>query len=381
MEQDIIYLDNAATTWPKPRCVPDAMTRFVVEAGGSPNRAGHRMSVTAGRIVRDVRAKLARLLNVDDPKRIILAFNCTDALNIAIKGTLRSGDHVICTNMDHNSISRPLQAMADSRFIKMTRLPLSAPGYVDPEAVRAAITPDTKLIATVHASNVTGVIQPVNALGRIAREHDVLFLLDAAQTIGLLDIDVKAVNCDLLAFPGHKSLYGPTGTGGLYVGERARLRPFREGGTGADSVTPTQPTELPTWLEAGTPNAVGLAGLNAALDELNPQQTLAHERAILERLADALAEDRRIRMIGDWSPARCVGVLSLLIDGVSPPEVAAILDESFAIAVRSGLHCAPYLHRSLGTFPDGTVRLSPGPTTMPEQIDRTASALRKIARA
>lgn len=379
MTRDIIYLDNAATTWPKPKCVAEAMARFVEQEGGSPNRAGHRMSVTAGRIMEEVRIRLARLINADDPSRIIHAFSCTDALNIALKGAIRAADHVICTVLDHNSISRPLQAMANAGFITLTRLPMSGSGCVDPDAVRAAITPATRLVATVQASNVTGVIQPAKVLGGIAREHDVLFLLDAAQTVGVFPIDVKAMNIDLLAFPGHKSLHGPTGTGGLYVGERAELRPFREGGTGLDSITPTQPEEFPTWLEAGTPNSVGLAGLDAALDELDPPATLAHERAMLGHLAAAVADDRTIRVVGDWSPVRCVGVMSLTVDGMSSADVATALDESYGIAVRPGLHCAPYIHQALGTSPEGTIRVSPGWSTVPVEIERFASALRTIA--
>jgi len=379
MRREVIYLDNAATSWPKPKRVTDAMTRFLVEEAGSPDRAGHRMSLAAGRIVQGVRVKLARLFNVDDPRRLIHCFNCTDALNIALKGSLREGDHVICTDMDHNSISRPLQAMANANVVKLTRLPVTGQGIVDPDAIRRAITPTTKLIVTVHASNVTGAIQPAGEIGNIARQHDVLLLLDAAQSVGVLDVDVVAMNIDLLAFPGHKSLLGPTGTGGLYVGRRAALRPFREGGSGADSITPTQPTEFPTWLEAGTPNTAGLVGLDAALDGLDPSQALIHERRLLERLAEAVSDDQRIRIVGDWSPSRCAPVMSFLIGGLSTVDAAAILDESFRIAVRPGLHCAPYIHRALGTFPDGTIRVSPGWSTTAEEIEQLATALREMA--
>lgn len=379
MTNDVIYLDNAATSWPKPQRVIDAMSRFQVEQGGSPSRAGHRLSVAAERIVDDVRCKLARLFNVAEPNRIIHCFNGTDALNMALKGSLREGDHVISTEADHNSISRPLQAMVDAGMVRLTRLPVTGQGYVDPEALENAMTPATKLIAAVHASNVTGVIQPVVELGRIAREHEAWFLLDAAQSVGVVEIDVEAMNVDLLAFPAHKSLLGPAGTGGLYVGPRVRLRPFREGGTGADSITPTQPTDFPRWLEAGTPNTVGLAGLSAALDGLDPKKALLHERDLITRLVEAIAEDDRTRVVGNWSPSRCVAVVSLLVRDVSPMDAAAILDGSFGVAVRPGLHCAPYIHRRLGTFPDGTIRVSPGWSTTPEHVDRLAAALKEIA--
>ena len=339
------------------------------------------MAIAAERVVSDTRVKLARLVNAGDPNRTIHCFNCTDALNMAIKGTLRQGDHVISTQLDHNSISRPLQAMVDAGVVAWTRLPVTGRGFVEPDAVREAITPTTKLIILVHASNVTGVIQPVEEIGRLACECDLLLLLDAAQTIGVVDIDIRAMNVDLLAFPGHKSLLGPAGTGGLVVGPRAALQPWREGGTGGDSVAPTQPAEFPTWLEAGTYNTVGLAGLCAAIDGLTPTDTLAGERGLLKRLADAVADDHRIRIVGNWSPTRCVSVMSLMIQGVSPTDAAAILDESFAIAVRPGLHCAPHVHRAIGTFPDGTVRISPGWRTTDDEIDRLVSALRELAAA
>jgi cysteine desulfurase/selenocysteine lyase len=375
----MIYLDNAATSWPKPRRVLDEMTRFLAEEGGSPSRAGHQFAAAAERIVQDVRIKLARMFKVENPDRIVHCFNCTDALNMAIKGCLKEGDHVVTTALEHNSISRPLQAMVDTGLITVTRLPLTSQGFVEPDAVRAAITPKTRLVATLHASNVTGIIQPVEAIGRVTRECDCLFLVDAAQSAGVLEIDVQAMNIDLLAFPGHKALLGPTGTGALCVGPRAQLTPWREGGTGADSVHPTQPQQLPTWLEAGTQNTVGLAGLNVALDGLQPEQTLAHERRLIERLLGAILDDPRIRAVGDPTPARCLGVISFTVAGKSPFEVAACLDNSFSIAVRPGLHCAPYLHRELGTFPEGTVRASLGPTTTESEIDTFAVALGEIA--
>ncbi|MEK7730287.1 MAG: aminotransferase class V-fold PLP-dependent enzyme, partial [Planctomycetota bacterium] len=262
MPRPTVYLDNASTSWPKPRRVIDEMMRFMAEDGGSPGRGGHRQAVAAERIVRDVRVKLARLIHADDPKRIIHCLNGTDALNIALKGSLREGDHVVCNQLDHNSVSRPLEALAARKFISLTRVPVSGDGCIDPDVVRKAITSATRLVTSVHASNVTGIIQPVAEIGRIAREHDLLFLVDAAQTAGVVDIDVEAMYIDLLAFPCHKSLLGTSGTGALYVGKRADVRPWREGGTGADSIYPTQPEEFPTRLEAGSPNTAGLAGLN-----------------------------------------------------------------------------------------------------------------------
>ncbi len=374
-----IYLDNASTSWPKPPRVIEEMARFLAEDAGSPGRAGHRLALTAERVVREVRVKLARLIHADDPSRIIHCLNGTDALNIALKGVLRPGDHVICSQLDHNSVSRPLQAMSDAGAITVTRLPVRDDGVIDPDDVKRAIQPSTRLIVAIHASNVTGVIQPIADIGRIVREHDLLFLVDAAQAIGVVDIDVRAMNIDLLTFPCHKALLGPSGTGALYVSPRAAMRPWREGGTGADSIFPTQPQEFPTYLEAGTPNTAGLAGLSAALDELDPRKALAHERELLDRLAHAIEGHERIKIIGNRDNRARVGVISLALVDISPVDVAAVLDESFGIAVRSGLHCAPYAHRALGTFPDGTIRISPGWSTSGEDIDALVNALRQLA--
>src|SRR5262245_34207206 len=237
--REITYLDNGATSWPKPRCVQEEMVRFLNEDAANPGRAGHRMAIAAEQKLDDVRAKLTKLFDGDDPHRMILTLNCTDALNIAINGVLREGDHAITTTLEHNSVSRPLQMMADEKFITLTRLPMAEGGFVDPDAIRKAITPQTRLIAVTHCSNVLSTIQPAEEIGRIAREKDVLFLLDAAQSIGIVPISVRRMNVDLLAFPGHKSLMGPTGTGGLYVGPRADPAPLRIGGTGGDSASPT----------------------------------------------------------------------------------------------------------------------------------------------
>ena len=378
----MIYLDNGATSWPKPPCVQAEMVRFLAEDAANPGRAGHRMAIAAEKKLDDVRGKLTKLFDGDDPQRMILTLNCTDALNIAIRGVLREGDHAITTTLEHNSVSRPLQTMADEGFITLTRLPMTDGGFVDPDAIRRAITPKTRLIAITHCSNVLSTIQPAQEIGRIARERDVLFLLDAAQSAGLVPISIRSMNVDLLAFPGHKSLMGPTGTGGLYVGPRADPRPLRIGGTGGDSASPTQPHLYPYWLEGGTPNTVGIAGLGAGVDWVNengPAATLAHERALIARLVDALDGDPRFTILGarDWS--RRGGALAITVEGLAPSEVGAILDESFNIAIRPGLHCAPYIHRELGTFPDGAVRISPGPFNTPADVDRLADALREMA--
>ena len=374
----MIYLDNAATTWPKPPAVTTAMTQYLSEIGANPGRAAHRGALQARRLFEGARSRLAELFGIDDPKRIAFCLNCTEALNMAIKGTVSEGDHVITTDLEHNSVRRPLQALAETGAIELTCVPASSDGYVDPDVVAAAFRSNTKLVACTHASNVLGTIQPVEQIGRAAREHQALFLLDAAQTAGTLPVLVDELHVDLLAFPGHKSLLGPPGTGGLYVRPGVQVRPWREGGTGADSVSPTQPTEFPTWLEAGTPNTIGIIGLGAALEQLQPEATLAHERELLTYLNAAVADIRGVRVVGDPSPDRRVGTICFVLDSLSAEEAAALLDESFEIAVRGGLHCAPYTHRAVGTFPQGTLRVSPGPFSTTEDVDALIEALRKI---
>lgn len=379
--RNTVYLDNGATSWPKPECVRREMVRFLEEDAANPGRAGHRMAIATERMLDDVRGKLARLFDAPEPERMIFALNCTDALNMAIKGVLREGDHVITSTLEHNSVSRPLQAMAEAGHIELTRVSMVDGGFIDPDAVRRAMTARTRLVAVTHCSNVLGTIQPAEEIGRIAREHDVLFLLDVAQSAGLLDVSVWRMNVDLLAFPGHKALLGPAGTGGLYAGERVDPKPWREGGTGGDSSSPTQPHVYPYWLEGGTPNTVGIAGLSAALDyvaEQGPAKMLAHERALARRLAEGLAGDERFASLGASDYSRRTGVVTLTVNGLAPHEAGAILDESFGIAVRPGLHCAPYVHRELGTFPDGALRVTPGPFNADADIDYLVNALRRI---
>lgn len=378
----VTYLDNAATSWPKPPAVEQEMVRFLREDAANPGRSGHRMALAAEKKLDDVRFKLTELFDGDDPHRLALTLNCTDALNIAIRGVLREGDHAVTTTLEHNSISRPLETMREAGLITLTRLPMSEGGFVDPDAVVRAITPKTRLIAVTHCSNVLSTIQPAAEIGRLAREHDVLFLLDAAQSAGVVPISIREMNIDLLAFPGHKSLMGPTGTGGLYVGVRADPDPLRTGGTGGDSSSPTQPHAYPYWLEAGTPNTVGLAGLDAGVDwvlEHEPAKVLEHERNLIQDLAQALEDDERFSVLGSHDWCRRAGAMAFTVAGLEPAEVCALLDQSFTVAIRGGLHCAPYIHKELGTFPDGAVRVSPGPFNTLDDIRYLAQALRKIA--
>jgi cysteine desulfurase family protein len=378
----MIYLDNAATSFPKPESVYQALDAFARSSLANPGRAGHKMALAAERALDDCRLLLKQLFNGREPERFLFALNGTDALNMAIKGVLSPGDHVITTDLEHNSVSRPLRALELAGRISLTRLAAGAEGVLDPEAVRRAITRQTRLIALTHASNVLGTIQPVTEVGRIAREHDLLFLVDAAQTAGVVPIDVQAQHIDLLAMPGHKSLLGPTGTGVLYVGPRARLQPWREGGTGGDSSNETQPREYPYFLEGGTPNVLGVAGLSAGIryvQERGQEAIHAHEAQLLERLWHRLEQLPGYQVFGPRDPARRVGTLSFRSENLPAAEVGGILDQSFNIAIRPGLHCAPYIHRALGTFPDGLVRVSPGPFSTAAEIDQLAQALEEMA--
>ena len=288
----MIYLDNAATSFPKPESVYAALDRFARHSLANPGRAGHKMALASERLLDDGRHRLNRFFNGRSPDRWIFTLNCTDALNMAFKGVLNEGDHVVTTDLEHNSVSRPLTAMAEAGRISLTRVPADASGTIDPAAVAAAFTPRTRLVAVTHASNVLGTVQPVAEIGKLVRGRDALFLVDAAQTAGVVPIDVQASCIDLLAFPGHKSLLGPTGTGALYVGPRAQLRPWREGGTGGDSSTPTQPAEYPYFLEGGTPNVLGIAGLVAGLDFVEERGLEAIRRHELD-LCDRLRMARR----------------------------------------------------------------------------------------
>jgi cysteine desulfurase family protein len=375
------YLDNAATSFPKPEGVYVAMDRFARNSLANPGRSGHKMALESEHALGDARHRLNRFFNGRNPDRWAFTLNCTDALNMAFKGVLNDGDHVVTTDLEHNSVSRPLVALAEAKRITLTRVPADAGGTIDPEAIRAAIGPKTRLVALTHASNVLGTVQPVAEVGRIAREHDLLFLVDAAQSAGVIPIDVQEMCIDLLAFPGHKSLYGPTGTGALYVGSRVNLRPWREGGTGGDSLTPTQPSEFPHHLEGGTPNVLGVAGLVAGLDfveERGAENIRQHDVELCDRLRGALAELPGFEVFGHADAHRRVGALSFRCEVLPAPELAGLLDQSFDIAVRPGLHCAPYIHKALGTVPDGLVRVSPGPFNTSADIDLLIDALGQI---
>ena len=379
-----MYLDNAATTFPKPECVYVAMDRYYRAYGGNPGRGSHQLAVESDRVIAQARQRLARLWNVADPARLIFGLNCTHATNQGLKGLLRPGDHVVSTMMEHNAIARPLRRLEDDG-VAVTRVAASPLGLVDAADMEAALRPETKLVAMIHGSNVVGALQPIEDVARLCRGRGVRLLVDAAQTAGVFPLDVQAMGIDLLCCSGHKGLLGPTGTGALYVSPELRLRSLIEGGTGTRSEEDIQPTDLPEGLESGTPNTVGLAGLGAALTfllETGIDAIREHEMRLTVALWEGLSAIAGVTLYGpDPRETPRAPVVSVNVEGWDPNDAAAVLDEQFAIQCRPGLHCAPLAHKSLGTYPHGTIRLSPGFSTTDEECARVVEALRQLAGA
>ncbi len=379
-----IYLDNAATSWPKPPGVADAMQYFLTHVGANPGRSGHRRSVEAARIVYGAREAAAALFGARDPMRVAFGPNATWALNLALRGLLRRGDHVITSSIEHNSVMRPLRAL-EGEGVELSIVPCSAAGFLEPTAVQAAVRDQTVGIVLNHASNVVGSLQPVAAVGEIARRHGLLLIVDAAQTAGAVPIDVETDAIDLLAFTGHKSLGGPMGTGGLVLGERVdpdRLQPLVRGGTGSRSEHEEQPEFLPDRFEGGTLNAVGLAGLEAGLrwvGEQGVQKICRHAAELTRGLIDGLSRIPGATVHGGLDADRQTATVSFQLAGMSPSEIGQRLDEEHEIMCRVGLHCAPAAHRTIGSFPDGTVRFAPGAFTTPAEIQAALQAVAGLA--
>jgi len=381
----MIYLDNAATSWPKPPGVAEAMARFVTDVGANPGRAGHRRAVEAGRMVYAAREAIATLFGAPDPLRVVFGLNVTEALNLALRGVLRPGDHVVTSSMEHNSVMRPLRAL-EREGVRVTQAPCAPDGTLDPADVEAALRPETAMIALNHASNVVGTLLPVGEVGEIARRRGIPLLVDAAQTGGAYPLDMVALGIDLLAFTGHKSLCGPMGTGGLIVGEgfdARRLRPLKRGGTGSRSEWEEQPDFLPDACESGTMNVPGLAGLEVGVRwvlERGVEAIRAHEEALTRRLIEGLGEIPGVTLYGARDAARQVAVVSFTLDALDPAEVGYRLDDEFDVLCRVGLHCAPAAHRTMGTFPGGTVRFSLGALSTADEVEAAIAAVGAIAR-
>ena len=378
----MIYLDNAATSWPKPEIVYKTMDAFLRTKGGNPGRGSNSMALAARETVEETRRLVARLINVSETNRVIFTLNCTDALNLGLKGFLKPGDHVVTDCIGHNSLVRPLRKL-EWHGVKVTRLPPSPErGVVSPSDIEAAITRDTRLIVVTHASNVNGIIQPIEEYGAVARKHKIVFMVDAAQTAGKYPIDAAASNIDLLAFSGHKGLFGPPGTGVLFIGDRVELDTVREGGTGSFSEQEEQPEILPDKYESGTLNSAGIAGLGAGLKFIFDEtldKIIAHEKFLTDKLIAGLSDIPGVNLYLPKDLSQMVPVVSFNVKGYQPGEAGTILDQAFDIKVRAGLQCAPAAHKTFGTFPSGIVRISPGYLNLAEEIELTVKAVERIA--
>lgn len=381
----MIYLDNAATSWPKPPEVVRAMMGFLEHAGGNPGRSGHKLSIEAGRIVYDAREAVAELFNAPDPLRIVFTLNATHALNTALHGLLRPGDSVVTTSVEHNSVMRPLRAL-EKTGVRVTVVPCRSDTTLDCAELARVVQPGTRLVVAAHASNVSGALLPLADISRIAHAAGALLLVDAAQTAGCVPLDVQAFGVDLLAFSGHKGLLGPAGTGGLVIGgsvDASAMVPLLQGGTGSRSEFHEQPEDLPDKFESGTPNGPGLAGLGAGVRYVMRRGVEAIRAVEMESatsLIEGLSAIRGVTVYGPRDATLRVAVVSFNIDGRSPSDVGLRLGEEFDIMSRVGLHCAPTAHRTLGTFPHGTVRFAPGLFTTKAEIEAAVRAVERIAR-
>lgn len=377
------YFDNAATSYPKPRCVLEAMKWYFENIGATSSRSAHKLAQEASRMVFESRESIASLIGAKDSSRIIFTSNATEALNFAILGILKKNGKVITTSMEHNSVMRPLRFLEKEKKVNIEVVKCSKEGVLEPDDIKKKITKNTKLIVTTSASNVIGTIIPIRKIGEIARENNIPFLVDAAQTIGLVPLDVERDNIDLLAFSGHKGLFGPQGTGVLYVKEGIELTPLKFGGTGSWSEFETQPDFLPDKHESGTLNLIGIAGLRAGVQfVLNEgvENIRKKEQKLTQYLIQKLKEIERVIFYGKEDSKERTSVISINIKGKSPSEVGEIMDRAYNIAVRCGLHCAPIAHKTIGTFPEGTVRISLGYFNTKEDIDYLVNALYEIAR-
>ncbi|MGA8848289.1 MAG: aminotransferase class V-fold PLP-dependent enzyme [Dehalococcoidia bacterium] len=381
--EEMIYLDNAATSWPKPPEVLKAMTDVLELAGGNPGRSGHRLSVAAAREVYNAREDIASFFNVADPLRVIFTANATHAINIALKGLLKSGDHVVTSSIEHNAVMRPLRSL-EKQGVCLSIVPCAADGSFDVKDVVRVMNSHTRLVAITHASNVVGTILPVAEVASVAHEAGALLLVDAAQTAGTIPIDMPTMGIDFLAFTGHKELQGPPGIGGLAIGENvdvSQIEPLVRGGTGSRSESEEQPNDLPDKFESGTLNLVGIAGLRAGIQWVRDRgiDTIrAHLKELTLALINGLSELPGIKVYGPLDTNSTVAVVSFSVHHKRVSEVGLKLDEEYGILCRVGLHCAPAAHKTMGSFPEGTVRLAPGVFTTMDDISTTIRAIEQV---
>ncbi|MDP4092710.1 MAG: aminotransferase class V-fold PLP-dependent enzyme [Bacillota bacterium] len=378
----MIYLDNAATSYPKPDIVHNEMLRCMREYCANPGRGGHILSNKAGDSVMRVREIISRFFNFDNPLNLCFTKNATEAINIALKGFLKHGDHVITTAMEHNSVLRPLKTMERDDGIELTILRGDRYGRINPEAFRSAVRENTRLIVCTLSSNVNGVIMPVKEIGNVAREQGIAFLVDVSQGAGSIAIDVEDMKIDMLAFPGHKGLLGPQGTGGLYVREGLILKPMTQGGTGSNSENVFQPDFMPDLLESGTINTPGIVGLGCGIDFIDTfgiENLRLYKHMLVQRLHGRLKDIPGVILYSIDDINENSGIVAINIGQLDSNEVSYTLDRKFGIAVRAGLHCSPFAHETLGTLGRGIVRFSIGCFNTFEEIDLAAAAVADIA--
>ena len=382
---DLIFMDNAATTWPKPESVYQFMTDFYRTTGASPGRSGYDLSLEAEALLDQLRKRLTRFFGGDEdtPERLCFGYNATDALNLIIYGLLSAGDHVVTTNLEHNSVIRPINHLVRDGGVEATFVPFDSQGFVSPSDIAAAIRPNTRLVIVNHGSNVLGAIQPVKEIGRICREREIPFAIDTAQTAGVVPINMKEINVDVLAFTGHKALMGSTGIGGLCVRKHLVIRQTRSGGTGVQSAYPYHLEDYPWRMEYGTANILGIASLSAGLDWIEQrgmENIYAHEMRLANRLIEGFRGIERVRLYCCDGRKNNLPTFSMNIDGMESGKVGERLDLKHNIATRTGLHCAPLVHKQLGTADiHGSVRFSIGSFNTEEQIELAIGAIAEIA--
>jgi cysteine desulfurase family protein len=384
LTEPVIYLDNAATVYPKPPEILDASLDLFKRYGVNPGRSGYDLCMIGGDYVQRTRKKLTEFFGGTDPERLCFSYNASDALNILIQGMVKQGDHVVSTMVEHNSVIRPLNHLQRDGMIAVDYVAPDSDCRVDPEEIAKRIKPETALVVVNHGSNVVGAVQPVAEIGRICRERDVRFVVDTAQTAGVIPIDVQAMNIDALAFTGHKSLLAPTGVGGVYVAEGVRVKHTRYGGTGVKSAYPFQLDEYPYRLEVGTPNVLGILGLHEAQDYIAGRgldEIYRHEMELFSTLQESLQAIDGVTIHGTTRLTDRLPVLSITVEGWDPSDVGTLLDGDHNVACRTGLQCAPLIHDHMGTSPRGTVRLSVGPMNTADDIEAAIRGVEDIAAA
>jgi len=382
----MIYLDNAATSWPKPPEVLQAMTDVLERAGGNPGRSGHRLSIAAARVIYDTREEIARFFSISDPLRVIFTSNATYAINLALRGILKPGDHVVTSSMEHNAVMRPLRSL-EKQGIRLGIVPCAADGSLDAKDFAKAVQAATRLVVVTHASNVVGTLLPVTEIASIAHEAGALLLVDATQTAGAISIDMRAMGIDLLAFTGHKKLQGPPGIGGLVIADNvavSQIEPLIRGGTGSRSESEEQPNDLPDKFESGTANLAGIAGLGAGLKwvtERGIDEIRHHLKKLSQTLIDGLLALPKVRTYGTLDPECSVAIVSFTDTDKSVSEIGLRLDDEFGVLCRVGLHCAPAAHKTVGSFPEGTVRLAPGVFTTMDDVQKAIQAISEVVQS